>query len=266
MHGIIHSEARWNSNSSVQYEMPNGTVIVSIVTSFLCPSDTNTGSSPPLNYFQATGNRHASGPCSYPVNVGLNRHINNAPAGNPGGGNWTMNGPSYVISDWDSGGTGNRLLSTASIIDGTSQTAFFSEWVKGGGQGLPSKNGLNMVYTGPNSAAYAPDVMFAVACAAMIPSYANQNWNWKGEWWAFGGTLIYSHTNLPNRYAFEYSDVGQEGRAMTTLVNASSNHPGGVNVGFLDGSVRFVRSGVNWKPWEAIATPDWNDAFAADQL
>ena len=133
-------------------------------------------------------------------------------------------------------------------------------------QGLPAKNGLQLVYTGPNSAAFAPDVQIAIACSAIIASNANQNWNWKGEWWAFGGTLIYSHTNLPNRYAFEYSDVGQEGRAMTTLVNASSNHPGGVNVSFLDGSVRFVRTGVNWKPWQAIATPDWNDVFAADQL
>ena len=42
-----------------------------------------------------------------------------------------MNGPSYVISDWDLAGTGNRTMSLASITDGTSQTAFFSEWVKG---------------------------------------------------------------------------------------------------------------------------------------
>ena len=258
--------ARWSNNSPIQYEMPNGTVIVSVVTSFLCPSDTNPGGSPPLNYFQQTGNRQASGNCNYPVNVGLNRHINNAPPGNPGGGNWTMNGPSYVISDWDSAGTGNRYLSLASITDGTSQTAFFSEWVKGPATGLPGKNGLGMVYTGPNSAAFQTDMLFALACSQIVPTGNNQNWGWKGEWWAFGGTMIYSHTNLPNRMAFEYSDLGQEGRAMTTLVNPSSNHPGGVNCAFLDGSCRFIRTGVNWKPWEAIATPDWNDAFAADQL
>ena len=259
--------ARWNNDSPIQYEMPNGTVVISFMTSLLCPSDSNPGSSIPNQFSAANvGNTHIAGACNYPVNVGLNRHINNAPPGAPASGNWTMNGPSYVISDWDSSGTGNRLLSLASITDGTSQTAYFSEWVKGTAQGNPTRNGLNMVYTGPNSAAYMPDVQFAVACAAMPATMANYNWGWKGEWWTYGGTMIYSHTNLPNRMAFEYSDVGQEGRAMTTLVNASSNHPGGVNVAFLDGSVRFVRTAVNWKPWEAIATPDWNDAFAGDQL
>ena len=79
--------------------------------------------------------------------------------------------------------------------------------------------------------------------------------------------MIYSHTNLPNRMAFEYSDVGQEGRAMTTLVNAELEPPGWSErrVSWT-GPCRFVRTGVNWKPWEAIATPDWNDAFAGDQL
>ena len=35
---------------------------------------------------------------------------------------------------------------------------------------------------------------------------------------------------------------------------------------FLDGSVRFIRNGVNFQAYYAIATPDFNDAFAADQL
>ena len=240
-------------------------MVVSQITSLLCPSDTNPGSVVPNQYNQNFGNTRIAGACNYPVNVGLNRHINNAPPGNPGGGNWTMNGPSYVISDWDTAGVGNRYLSLASITDGTSQTAFFSEWIKGPAA-FPGKNGLAMVYTGPNSAAFQTDLLFAIGCSQIVPTLNNQNWGWKGEWWVYGGTMIYSHTNLPNRYAFEYSDLGQEGRAMTTLVNASSNHPGGVNVAFLDGSVRFVRTGVNWKPWEAIATPDWNDVFAGDQL
>jgi prepilin-type processing-associated H-X9-DG protein len=37
-------------------------------------------------------------------------------------------------------------------------------------------------------------------------------------------------------------------------VGASSFHPGGVNVGFLDGSVRFIKDGVNPQTWWAIAT------------
>jgi prepilin-type processing-associated H-X9-DG protein len=50
------------------------------------------------------------------------------------------------------------------------------------------------------------------------------------------------------------------------LQNASSMHPGGVNVLFMDGSVRFIKSSVNWQPWYGIATPDGNEAISADQL
>ena len=39
-----------------------------------------------------------------------------------------------------------------------------------------------------------------------------------------------------------------------TLIGASSNHPGGVNVGFLDGSVKFIRNSVSQMTWWAIAT------------
>ena len=39
-----------------------------------------------------------------------------------------------------------------------------------------------------------------------------------------------------------------------TLVGASSNHSGGVNVGMIDGSVRFVKNTVAPQTWWALAT------------
>ena len=260
--------ARWNAQSPIQYEMPNGTVIVMNVPYFLCPSDTNPGSGIP-GYFKGT---RPAGSSNYPVNVGLNRRINGAPVGQPDSGNWNMNGPSYVISDWDTGGTGNRLLSAASFTDGTSATAIYSEWVKGPAAGLPAKGGPGMIYIGPATDSFSSDIQIAQACGAITPLNVNsgaaggQSWGYKGEWWAFAGNMIYSHTNFPNRVSFDYSDSREEGRAMTSLVNASSNHPGGVNVLFLDGSVRFVKNTVGPAAWYAVATPDNNDAFTSDQL
>ena len=266
--------ARWNAQSPIQYEMPNGTIIVMSIPFFLCPSDNNPGASPGLNYF---GGSRPAGASNYPMNVGLNRRINGAPVGQPDSGNWNMNGPTYVISDWDSAGTGNRRLSPASFTDGTSSTAIFSEWVKGpasfgtaGQTGV--KGGPGMIYIGPATDSYSSDIQIAQACGAITPININtgttggQSWGWKGEWWAFGGTMIYSHTNFPNRVVFDYSDSREEGRAMTTLINANSNHPGGVNVLFLDGSVRFVKNTVGPAAWYAVATPDFNDAFTSDQL
>ena len=92
----------------------------------------------------------------------------------------------------------------------------------------------------------------------------NQAWNWKGEWWGYGGTMIYSHTQTPNRAACEYSDQNTDWRATITMVNASSSHPGGVNVAFMDGSVHFVKSSVSYQSWYALATPDRGEVVSSD--
>ena len=134
------------------------------------------------------------------MNVGLNRRINGAPVGQPDNGNWNMNGPTYVISDWDLGGTGNRLLSPASFTDGSSATAIFSEWVKGPAALPPVKGGLGMIYIGPATDSFSSDILIAQACGAITPLDQNtgatggQSWCWKGEWWTFGGT----HDLLPH--------------------------------------------------------------------
>jgi prepilin-type processing-associated H-X9-DG protein len=78
--------------------------------------------------------------------------------------------------------------------------------------------------------------------------------------------MIYSHTNLPNRYACQYQDQNNDWRASITGVNASSNHPRGVNVLFMDGSVRFVKSSVSYLPWYAIATPDGGETISSEAL
>jgi prepilin-type N-terminal cleavage/methylation domain-containing protein/prepilin-type processing-associated H-X9-DG protein len=242
------------------YDLIQASAITIQVASFLCPSDTAPGSS---STELVGGQNKLVGATNYPPNVGLNRRLNG----------WTMNGPNYVLSNWD--GVGTRQTSIASFTDGTSNTAIFSEWVKGPAA-LPSpKIGLGMVYySGVTTATYTTDFQFAQACQAIVPSASNttanaagaQSWGWKGEWWAYGGTMIYSHTNLPNRYACDYNDQHEDGQGKTTLINASSNHPGGVNVLFMDGSVRFIKSTVAYQAWYAIATPDGGEVVTSDSL
>ena len=48
------------------------------------------------------------------------------------------------------------------------------------------------------------------------------------------------------------------------MISASSNHPGGVNVLFMDGSVRFIKNSVNYQTWYAIATPNNREAVSSD--
>ncbi|MGC8640736.1 MAG: H-X9-DG-CTERM domain-containing protein [Isosphaeraceae bacterium] len=48
------------------------------------------------------------------------------------------------------------------------------------------------------------------------------------------------------------------------MISASSNHPGGVNVLFMDGSVRFVQNSVNYLVWYAIATPNYGEVVTTE--
>jgi prepilin-type N-terminal cleavage/methylation domain-containing protein/prepilin-type processing-associated H-X9-DG protein len=251
---------RGSDNTSIAYDVIQASVITMQISSFLCPSDNNPGSS---STETLGGINKLVGATNYPPNIGLNRRLNG----------WTPNGPNYVSSTWD-GDVGMRVVSINSFTDGTSNTAIFSEWVKGPAA-LPSpKIGLGMVYyAGVTTASFTTDMQFAQACQAMTPSPTStsptaggQSWGWKGEWWAYGGTMIYSHTNLPNRYACDYTDQREDGQGKTTLINASSNHPGGVNVLFMDGTVRFVKSTVSYQTWYAAATPDAGDIGGNDSL
>lgn len=258
--------ARWSTpnTSTINASYFNQTVLVQTITTFLCPSDPILYSSA-LNtdITSALGNKPI-GAANYPSNIGMNRRINGGQACL----NWQMNGPAYILSTWD--GIANRVITINSFTDGTSSTAIFSEWVKGSMAGNGgAKNGLGEVYSFPGglqSNAFPTDFQFAQACAQTQPTSANQLWGWKGEWWAWSSEMVYSHTNLPNRYACQYSDQDNDGRASITAVNASSNHPGGVNVLFMDGSVRFIKTSISYQPWISIATPDGGETITADSL
>jgi prepilin-type N-terminal cleavage/methylation domain-containing protein/prepilin-type processing-associated H-X9-DG protein len=236
--------------------IPQMTVLVTTISSFLCPSDGNPGSS---GTFSVGGVNKLVGASNYPCNIGLNRRITGGLLDS-----WLLNGPNYVGSNWDN--TVNATTNMGTFTDGTSSTAIFSEWIKGQAVATgTSKNGLSEVYNlGQNSNYFLTDYQFMQLCNRVPITNANQQWQWKGEWWGYGATMIYSHTQTPNRTSCVYHDINQDGRGTITMVAASSNHPGGVNVLFMDGSVRFVKSSVNHLTWYAIATPKSGELVSSD--
>jgi prepilin-type N-terminal cleavage/methylation domain-containing protein/prepilin-type processing-associated H-X9-DG protein len=262
--------ARWSEGDTVYTDLnppdgasggsdsiPQMTVLVTAVSSFLCPSDGNPGSS---GTFSVGGASRRVGASNYACNIGLNRRI----TGGVPDSSWKLNGPNYVASSWDS--AVNETTNLATFEDGTSNTAIFSEWIKG--EGVPtgsSKDGLLEVYNlGENSNFFRTDFQFMQLCNTVPITKANQQWQWKGEWWGYGATMIYSHTQTPNRTSCVYHDINQDGRGTITMISASSNHPGGVNVLFMDGSVRFIKSSVSYVPWYAIATPNRGEVVSSD--
>ena len=262
--------ARWgpalsgnDPDSGGLYSAINGTAICTQVSSFLCPSDPNPGRANNSQVIVGQVNSPFTAVCNYPSNFGLNRAYNN----------WNANGPSYISSNWD-GAFNGVTVKLQNFTDGTSNTAIFSEWVKGSGIAPTTqldKNTLGMVYgTGgdvpgapsnpqPYLPGYPNDFLVAQICQNTTLA---QNWSWKGEWAYYGKTMHYTHTQTPNRKSCTAGDFGRAGE----VIAASSLHPGGVNMSFMDGSVRFIKSTVNVQAYYAIATPNGNEIVSADSL
>jgi prepilin-type N-terminal cleavage/methylation domain-containing protein/prepilin-type processing-associated H-X9-DG protein len=265
--------ARWTDGSNVGYAGANPpdidaagggygmvqfTVLCMQINSFLCPSDSNPGAT---GRYTVNGQTRTVGSSNYPYNIGLNRRLTGGKDKS-----WRINGPQYLCGTWDGAMVGGTVtLST--FQDGTSNTAIFSEWVKSSGGGPGGvKDGLGPVYkSNVGTGDFNTDIEILRATQNTLCNVTTQSWTWKGEWWAYGNTMKYSHTLTPNRLALEYNDQNRDERG-TSLVPASSLHPGGVNVLFMDGSVKFIKSTVNPVAWYAIATPNYGEVVSADSF
>ena len=50
----------------------------------------------------------------------------------------------------------------------------------------------------------------------------------------------------------------------SSFVNASSNHPGGCNFAFSDGSVRFIKDSINMQTYESLGTRAGGEVISSD--
>jgi len=243
----------------------NATANITYVSAFLCPSDQNNGGN---NRFFINGERRLICTTDFYWNVGLARFFTGQ-----------VNGPSYSPGTLDGNGkpVGGSTVTLARFTDGTSNTVVMSESVQSNSGN--EEDGLGMVYAGPDPANYIgkgtadspPDWLAAQDCHN-TPGLAHDYW-WKGEFALSGGHNIYSHTQTPNRRSCYWTNVNsfpgtssdQDFAGGTqTMVAASSRHPGGVNCLFGDGSVKFIKSSVNFKAWYALATPGSGEVISAD--
>ncbi len=105
----------------------------------------------------------------------------------------------------------------------------------------------------------------------------NVQYDYKGEFWTLQDTGRgggYWHITFPNQKACDGSGVftsnligiNYNNNPVGSLIGPSSSHPGGVNMLFLDGSVKFIKDSVAAQPYYAIATPSGAEVFASDTL
>jgi prepilin-type N-terminal cleavage/methylation domain-containing protein len=246
--GATFNALNWTGESD---SVRNRTVACSTINSFLCPSDANNpGLTTSINALSS--GVYAS--TNYPNNIGTF-------LGNNGG---QFDGPAYSFPAHTSSGViaYGPIVTLAAITDGTSNTVIFSEWVKGM-KSVPTP-GLHQIYSMqsisfPASNSTSINLTNAVAdCQSSntIYMYEGAVWDRKGEEWLShesGEGGAYSHINPPNKKACAFAGA-TEMASYYTMIGASSNHPGGVNVSCLDGSVKFVKDSVSATTWRALAT------------
>jgi prepilin-type N-terminal cleavage/methylation domain-containing protein len=213
----------------------NAPAIAVRIKTFLCPTDPM--ASVPANL----------APLSYRVNEGTTvamwqgasdaAGVNNALPPN--------NGPFFC----------NEPYKFADITDGTSNTAGFSEHLTGDFSDAVATEKADTFRPGT----YPATADEAVAqCNAIAPAdlVAKQGFSNVGAPWLYGyhSTSSYWHQNRPNGRSCMFPPS----RIMTT---ATSNHTGGVMVGMLDGSVRFVRDSIQLDAWRAMGTRNGGEVF-----
>jgi len=116
---------------------------------------------------------------------------------------------------------------------------------------------------------------FVTACKA-VPGTTHATWDGSfGTQWLLSldyapGNNAYTHVMTPNGIScfgnqdpsayISHPNWGGIGAAIT----ATSNHPGGVDVAFCDGSVRFVKDAIDLRTWWALGTRNSREIVSAD--
>jgi hypothetical protein len=135
------------------------------------------------------------------------------------------------------------------ITDGTSNTAVFSEKLRGKGSPDP-KTDMKIIPTQTTlDGAYN-------ACQGINPLTATPLTSKQGYSWVMGEMCCttYNHCSPPNTTTCAGTGFPGNMSNMAMVVPPTSAHPGGVLVTFGDGSVRFVTSNISLQSWRAMGT------------
>jgi prepilin-type N-terminal cleavage/methylation domain-containing protein/prepilin-type processing-associated H-X9-DG protein len=191
-----------------------------------------------------------------------------------------MNGP-FIGAD-PSAVLNTRVFTFADITDGLSQTAAFSEKVKGIGKAIardPLKPTSVVIYVPEVDPMNQPDG-YAAACRAANPNtallptgdgYSNQYpWGIGGMWHiGYPPQTRYNHVMTPNTWSCIIPTGGEANNGAGGPGNvgahaASSRHPGLVNVLFCDGTVRAIRNAISSQVWWSLGTMAGGESVSAD--
>jgi len=263
----LYNAINWSFGSN--NTTANNTIALTKVNVYICPSESRT-----VGPWQTTSwtNYHANcaGPASVKTWSGLIIPVRSDPSGFPG-----------ITNASPAGSLGPLPL--AAIVDGTSNTACFSEKLVGIGGSTPvllsaTANARRCTFdtsvsVSADSGSGATSLAFVNSCNALpgtTSAYVPTQWTgavWHGS---HAGTLhfnAYTHVNTPNKMSCHTPNgPGGDPGSWYDAITPTSNHPGGVNVVNCDGSVRFIKDSINMQTWWALGTRDGGEVISSDAL
>jgi prepilin-type N-terminal cleavage/methylation domain-containing protein/prepilin-type processing-associated H-X9-DG protein len=180
-----------------------------------------------------------------------------------------------------------------SVRDGATSTALFSEKLIGipdlyPGSPVPAitvnsgdaKRAIWEISFGSGAFMSTGDVNLAQAGIQLcrnIPATATTQWGYlNGAHWSLSypwhtSNSAYTHFNTPNGLSCfnaaetAYGTQGNGWGGVSTLITATSDHPGGVNVCMCDGSVKFIKDTIAPNVWWALGTRNGREVISSDQ-
>ncbi len=166
----------------------------------------------------------------------------------------------YQVTVAEQRANNNRpgTIRIADVTDGTSNTAMFAEIRRG-----------NSTASGASADPVDPQdlrqvdlrndlVQRPAECNRMTaPSYRYAGLQY---WRSLAFTSFYSHTERPNYPGGDCTDLNNVHLA------ARSYHSGGVNVGFCDGSVHFIRDSIQLETWRALGSRGGGEVLDASDF
>jgi len=192
-------------------------------------------------------------------------------------------------------------IATEAVTDGTSNTAMFSERLHGllgnptvyansddarrgafplSAPSLPAATypfGSGIGGAPAQGGTPAQMLAFVQACNSIPGNTPSAFSSGAGYVWLLGyptNTTVnaYSHSGPPNGLmCLNPGGSGPAAQGLDTVWGAntgtmppSSNHPGGVNICFADGSVRFIKNTVNLQTWWALGTRGGGETISSD--
>ncbi len=205
----------------------NDAAAKNMVPLLVCPSDPQKGQVPGSAYF---GTNYAA--------------CNGTGTATDSAGNVT-----YLTIANGNGVFAQKPIKVFDILDGTSNTAAFSESLIG--DGTP-------IFALPTHAQQIRMVVLEVPGGSdPTPAACDSGagvWNSRrGEQWINGhfGNTLYNHYYVPNPMGKWDCGNGSHNKALST---SRSYHPGGVNLLTCDGAVRFVRESIALGVWRGLST------------